>query len=151
MVPQLPVFATRFESGGKTYLYADDVFYSPRPGRGGYEVVNDPEDEAQPPAESPGQPENEEAAPTTAPAPAASSASPAPSNPTAIAISPRNGQSEDQQAMDRYECYRFAIARTGFDPLAPNGGPLPGQLARRDSAYARAQAACLERRGYTVP
>ncbi|MGH8200723.1 MAG: hypothetical protein ACREVO_10225 [Steroidobacteraceae bacterium] len=53
--------------------------------------------------------------------------------------------------MDRYECYRFAVARTGFDPLATNSGALPDQVARRDSAYARTQAACLERRGYSVP
>lgn len=163
IVPRLPAFATSFNSGGKNYLYADDVFYSPRPDLGGYEVVNDPEDDApeqppeppavlpavaQPPAESPGQPENVAAA--TA-APVTPSDSPGASNPTGIAISPRNGQSEDQQAIDRYGCYQFAVAQTGFDPLAMNSGAPPDQVARLDSDYARAQAACLEGRGYTVP
>jgi hypothetical protein len=46
VVPQLPAFATSFESGGQSYLYANDVFYAARPELGGYEVVNDPSDMA---------------------------------------------------------------------------------------------------------
>lgn len=151
----------------KTYLYADDVFYSPRPDLGGYEVVNDPEDEApeqpqappevlsaaaQPPAESPGRAEDV-AAPVPAPAsaPALPSAAVVPSNPTGIAILPRNGQSEDQQALDRYACYRFAVTDTGFDPVAMASVTPPDQMERRDSDYSRAQAACLEARGYSLP
>lgn len=172
MVPQLPPFATRFDSAGKTYLYANDVFYSPRPDLGGYEVVNDPQDGApgqaltppspsvvavgsatapQPPTQpAPAeQPENDLASPV-APADAVSDAS-VPSNPTGVAISPRNGQSEDQQAVDRYECYRFAVSQTGFDPIATNSAAPPAEIAREDPDYARAQAACLEGRGYTLP
>ena len=44
VVPSLPSFATTFESGGQPYLYANEVYYLPRPDLGGYEVVNDPGD-----------------------------------------------------------------------------------------------------------
>jgi hypothetical protein len=69
-------------------------------------------------------------------------------NPTAIAIQPRNGQSADQEASDRYECYRFAVAQSGFDPLAAGGGSSPAEPAKQQ--YSRAQAACLEGRGYGI-
>lgn len=95
------------------------------------------------------------AAPATPAGPAVSSGSSdvtsAPANPTGVSIQPHKGQSADQQAIDRYECYRFAVAQTGFDPLALNSGASPADIARRNSDYARAQAACLEGRGYTVP
>ena len=67
-----------------------------------------------------------------------------PGNPTAIAIQPRNGQSADQEASDRYECYRFAVAQSGFDPLATSSGSSPAEPAKQE--YSRAQAACLEGR-----
>lgn len=176
VVPQLPAFVTSFDSAGKTYLYSNDVFYRPRPDLGGYEVVNDPEDvapelaqapagaapsrvafaapsvaqaPAQPPAQPPVQPESTPGTQAT-PAATPSSESPPPANPTGIAIHPRNGQDLDQQAMDRYACYRFAIAQTGFDPLAANGAS-PADTARHTSEYSRAQTACLEGRGYSVP
>lgn len=151
VVPQLPAFATRFDSAGKTYLYSNDAFYRPRPDLGGYEVVNDPEDvavSATPPrvasvsASAP--------APPAVPAPLTASDAPLPANPTGVAIHPHSGQSLDQQAMDRYECYRFAVRRTGFDPLATPSGKSPAQVARGDTEYSRAQAACLQGRGYTV-
>lgn len=181
VVPNLPPFATSFESAGKTYLYANDVFYRPRPELGGYEVVNDPQDLVPERAQTgvgapssrlasaapsvaagaaapkpPVRAEKVTAPPAPPPAapPAAASPSqdaPAPVNPIGVAISPHNGQNADQQAMDRYECYRFAVTQTGFDPLASNSGARPADLARRDSEYARAQAACLQGRGYSVP
>lgn len=77
-------------------------------------------------------------------------ASPAPRNPTGVMIHPRNGQSLDQQALDRYECYRFAVGQAGFDPLASNSGMSAVEVAQRDTEYSRAQAACLEGRGYSL-
>ena len=171
IVPQLPAFATSFDSAGKTYLYANDIFYRPRPDLGGYEVVNDPEDvepqrsrtsagasrlasvvpsAPRAPAKPPVQPKSMTETPA-APSDAPSSVSSEPVNPTGVAIQPRNGQSADQQAIDRYECYRFAVTQTGFDPLASNSDTPPADLARRDAEYSRAQAACLEERGYTLP
>lgn len=77
-----------------------------------------------------------------------SSPVPALSNPTRVVISPRNGQSADQEATDRYECYQFAVAQSGFDPLASASGVSAAAQAR--SNYSRAQAACLDGRGYAV-
>lgn len=188
IVPRLPPFTTDFDTAGQTYLYANDVFYRPRPDLGGYEVENDPADlvsevsqapsgapptrvasaapsEPEAPAQAPGeapaqipahtpaqapvQPNGEAAAPANPP-PAPPNDSLAPVNPTGVAIHAHNGQSLDQQAMDRYRCYRFAVGQTGFDPLAPNGSMPPAEVAQHDSEYSRAQAACLEGRGYSV-
>ena len=173
IVPNLPSFATSFDRAGKTFLYANDVFYRPRPDLGGYEVANDPQDaetersqapvgvpqshlasaapSAPPtPAQPPLQEENR-AAPPAAPAAAPPNDSPTPANPIAVAIGPRNGQSADRQAMDRYQCYRFAVGQTGFDPLASAGNTSSVDLARGRAVYSRAQAACLESRGYSLP
>ena len=65
-------------------------------------------------------------------------------------VYPRNGQSTDQQASDRYACYRFAVAESGFDPLASSSGGPTGGAEQRSADYSRAQAACLESRGYAV-
>lgn len=88
-----------------------------------------------------------------APVPAAASTSSVattPANPTRVIVYPRNGQSTDQQASDRYECYRFAVAESGFDPLASGSGGPSGGGVQRSADYSRAQAACLEGRGYAV-
>jgi hypothetical protein len=68
---------------------------------------------------------------------------------TKVFVYPRNGQTADQQARDRYECYRFAVAQTGFDPMHSPGTPQASH-AEPLPDYDRAQAACLEGRGYTV-
>ena len=64
-----------------------------------------------------------------------------------VFIYPKTGQGGDQQARDRYECYRFAVSQTGFDPMRP-GSSAP--RAEQQSDFERAQAACLEGRGYSV-
>jgi len=55
-----------------------------------------------------------------------------------------------QQASDEYECHRWAVAQTGFDPtgVATGQGTTAPATARND--YQRARTACLEGRGYTV-
>jgi len=63
---------------------------------------------------------------------------------------PRNGQSEERQARDRYECHRWAVEQTGFDPSLSQGGVPVSQTERRRSDYLRAISACLDGRGYTV-
>jgi len=85
--------------------------------------------------------------------PAVVAAAPAPAV-TAAASStyayPRNGQTPEQQARDHYDCYRFAVAQTGFDPLRPYSGTSSSQGADRQGNFARAQSACYEGRGYTL-
>ena len=62
-------------------------------------------------------------------------------------IYPRDGQSEKQIADDRYQCHRWAVGQTGYDPINPSGGS-PSVRGRAD--YQRAMAACLDGRGYTA-
>jgi hypothetical protein len=59
-------------------------------------------------------------------------------------IYPAEGQSEQQQADDRYECHRWAVSQTGYDPIDDE---YDADL-RED--YLRAITACLTGRGYTV-
>jgi hypothetical protein len=62
---------------------------------------------------------------------------------------PKNGQGADQLAHDRYDCYRFAVAQTGFDPVR-SGGSTSATASQQQYDYDRAQSACFEARGYTV-
>lgn len=55
---------------------------------------------------------------------------------------PRNGQSATKQASDKTECRAWAANQTGYSATASNAGQ------RQD--YLRAEAACLEGRGYAA-
>jgi hypothetical protein len=59
-------------------------------------------------------------------------------------VSPENGQTADQQAADRYQCYTWAVRESKFDPSS--------QAGRTDGLedYRRAMTACLQGRGYSV-
>ena len=60
-------------------------------------------------------------------------------------VYPAQGQSQEQIDLDRFECHRFAMGESGFDPTRGE------QDARADRAiYDRAIKACLTGRGYTV-
>jgi hypothetical protein len=134
--PVLPPFYTTVWVAGSPYYYADDVYYVYRGPALGYEVVAPP----------PGQ-EVADAGPGSPPGPPPG---PPPGSDHQLFIYPRNGQTPDQQARDRYECHSWASSQTGFDPTAPNGGVPPPQTANAHADYDRAMAACLEGRGYTV-
>jgi len=79
---------------------------------------------------------------------------PAPSAPPYTAgrifVYPRKGQSEELQANDRYECHRWGVSQTGYDPTQPNGGMPQTQLNQMRADYKRAMSACLDARGYTM-
>jgi hypothetical protein len=83
---------------------------------------------------------------------------------TDLFVYPKNGQSAEQQARDKFECHSWAKDQTGFDPTQPGGAaaadptkpgtvahvpPMPEWAAKRQD-YLRAQTACLEGRGYSV-
>lgn len=123
-VPFLPAFYTTVWFGGVPYYYADDVYYAYRPSRG-YEVV-DPPNGAQASTSTPGKPAGD------------------------LFIYPKNGQSEEQQSKDKYECHSWAASQSGFDPTQPLGGVAENQAASKREDYQRAQQACLEARGYSV-
>ncbi len=118
-VPILPPYYTTIWVGGVPYYYANEVYYAHR--GNGYVVVEPPGGDV-----------------SQAPPPA-----------DQMFVYPRLGQSEKQQADDRYECHRWAVSQTGFDPTQPPGGP-EGQRAEKRADYQRAMSACLDGRGYTV-
>ncbi|HEX8782277.1 MAG TPA: DUF6515 family protein [Steroidobacteraceae bacterium] len=175
VVASLPSFATAVSGSAGLYFYANDTYYRPRPDLGGYEVVNDPVDSAPAGSYAPAGPAGAPvlavpasaaamtaavpamAAPASAPmfGPPAGMAAPAmaqlPSRPPQmVQLSANNGQTPDQQARDRYDCYRSALAQTGFDPLHPPGGMPTAQSSQQADAYDQLRTACLQQRGYTV-
>ena len=109
-----------FSIGAGQFFFANYTFYAWNEDRTGYVVVEKP-----PGAEA-----------AIAATEAASTAE--------IYVYPNKEQSTEQQGRDRYECYLWAVEKSGFDPVA--GEP----DAARSSDYQRAIAACLEGRGYTV-
>jgi len=127
-VPVLPPFYTTVWVGGVPYYYANDAYYAWRESSGEYEVVSPPGDGD---------------ATTDAPAPP-------PSQNGDLFIYPKNGQTEDVQSRDKYECHKWAQGETGFDPTVAGGGVPPDQTNAQRTAYQRAMGACLEGRGYTV-
>ena len=122
-VSVLPPFYSTIWVRGRPFYYADDAYYVWRPQRRGYEVT-------EPPAEA--------------------DVSTQPGAADDIFIYPKNGQSESQQASDRYECHSWASNQTGFDPTKPLGGVAESQAAVKRADYQRAMSACLEARGYSV-
>ena len=120
-VPFLPPYYATIWVGGIPYYYANDVYYMNQ--GNGYVVVEPPK--------------------------SAVSETPPPAD--QMFVYPRLGQSEKQQADDRYECHRWAVSQTGFDPIQQQPGGMPeGQKAEKRADYQRALSACLDGRGYTV-
>jgi len=119
-VPFLPPYYATIWIGGIPYYYANETYYAHR--GNGYVVVEPPRGDV-----------------SQAPPPAEQ-----------MFVYPRLGQSEKQQADDRYDCHRWAVSQTGFDPTQPPGGPSEGQQVEKRADYQRAMSACLDGRGYTV-
>jgi hypothetical protein len=117
----LPYYYSTYWWGGVPYYYADNTYYRWNAGVAQYETVT-------PPAEVRSQAGTQGTAPSE------------------LIAYPKNGQSEEQLGKDKFECHRWAVGQTGFDPTQPGGGAAAGNR----SNYQRAQAACLEGRGYSV-
>lgn len=125
VVRDLPVFRTVVVVGGLNYLYANGVYYREL-GESGYEVV---------------------------PPPVAADVSAASNAAARTFVYPRMGQSAQQQATDEYECHRWAVSQSGFDPTAAATSTTvttTTNLAALRDNYQRARVACLEGRNYTV-
>jgi opacity protein-like surface antigen len=67
-----------------------------------------------------------------------------------LQIYAKNGQTQEQQWADRYECHRWAKTQSSFDPTQPPAALSENEIASRREGYRRAMTACLEGRGYTV-
>jgi len=119
----LPPFFTTLWVGGVPYYYADGVYYNWRPSQREYVVVNPPEE-----------PE----------------VVTLPPEPEQLFVYPKHGQDEQQIANDRYECHRWAVDQTGFDPSQPGSGIEQSKLGEKRADYLRANKACLEARDYSV-
>ncbi len=120
-VATLPGSYTSFWVGSTRYYYSDYHYYTYEPARRGYVVVPSPYgddyDYSAGDAEEPAQD---------------------------LYIYPAQGQSGQQQADDRYECHRWAVSETDYDPIDDEY-----DAALRED-YLRAITACLTGRGYTV-
>ena len=116
-VTTLPGSYTSVWVGGTRYYYSDDHYYTYEPVRRGYVVVPSPYDD-------------EDAEDTRLD--------------QDLYVYPAEGQSEQQQADDRYECHRWAVDETGYDPIDDEYD------ANLRQDYLRALTACLTGRGYTV-
>jgi hypothetical protein len=84
-----------------------------------------------------------------APAPATAPA-PTPAKSEKLFVYPRKGQSEKEQAKDRYECHSWAANQTGYDPTQPTANVPESQTDQKRADYQRAMGACLDARGYTA-
>lgn len=116
----LPFYYSTFWWGGIPYYYADNTYYQYDGTVGQYETVAPPP-EVQQQATAQG------------------------SVGTDVIAYPKGGQSADQQANDKNECHSWAVTQSGFDP--ERGAT--ASAGERDN-YVRAQAACLDGRGYSV-
>jgi hypothetical protein len=121
----LPLAYATIWMHGIPYYYANETYYTQTPG--GYVVVEPPEGDI---SQTP--PATDE------------------SMESKMFVYPRKGQSEEQQAKDRYECHKWAVDQTNYDPtMIPSGIPAD-QIMQKRSDYQRAMASCLDGRGYTA-
>ena len=123
VVPVLPPYYTTVWVGASPYYYADGVYYVWRPAKSGYEVVEAPDD---------------------------SKVVVEPAVSQELYVYPKEGQNDEQIAKDRYECYRWSVDQTGFDPTQPGGNVSEELHEDKLADYQRAVTACLEGRGYSV-
>jgi hypothetical protein len=137
----LPAVYATYWWGGLPYYYVNNVYYTYSAPDNGYVAVDPPPvagdytDDVNAAAAANGATDN-------TPADVAGAVPD-----TSIIAYPRNGQSDQQQATDKFECHGWAKAQSGFDPTSQSSAGV-GPSAR--TAYGRAMAACLDARGYTV-
>jgi hypothetical protein len=124
-LPFLPLAYVSLWFNGIPYYYANETYYTRT--AGGYAVVEPPQGDA---SETP---------PATAD-----------STESKMFIYPRNGQSEEQQANDRYECHKWSVDQTNYDPTRNNPAIPAEQIIQKRVDYQRAIGSCLDGRGYTA-
>lgn len=129
-VPVLPLAYATVWMQGIPYYYANETYYTQTPG--GYVVVEPPQGEV---TEGPPDTEVDESEDIAG---------------EKMFIYPRNGQSEEQQAKDRYECHKWAFEKTNYDPTKFPSKIPADQIMNARADYQRAMAACLDSRGYTA-
>ncbi len=129
-VPLLPFAYTTIWVHGIPYYYANETYYTQTPG--GYVVAEPPQGEVTESAEGSEEKGGSGMADEK------------------LFIYPRKGQSQEQQDLDRYECHKWAVEQTSYDPTKPPPDILSDQIIKQRSDYQRAITACLDGRGYTA-
>ena len=132
----LPVGCATYYWGGVPYYYWQGVYYAWSPDYDDY-VVTDP------PPVTGGVQEG-----ATAPPPPQADASQG-QGAMSLYVYPKNGQSEQQTANDRYQCHEWAVSQSGYDPTNSATNESQAATATPDN-YKRAITACLQARGYSV-
>ncbi|HVW67447.1 MAG TPA: hypothetical protein VHB68_00665, partial [Steroidobacteraceae bacterium] len=133
-LPVLPFGYATYWWGGVPYYYYDGGYYLWDQGYNGY-VATDP-----PPVAGESDGTNESSDNSVMSNDVGSTAGGA----SDIYVYPRNGQSDEQTANDRFECHKWAVSQTGFDPTRSTN--TQGSVGD----YRRAIGACLDARGYSV-
>jgi hypothetical protein len=136
-LPVLPIGYATYWWGGVPYYYTGGVYYAWNPDYGSY-VVTDPPPLTGGVEEGAAAPPPADAQPTAPPGEGAMS----------LFIYPKNGQSDQQTASDRYQCHQWAVGQTGYDPT--NAANSPQAATATPENYKRAITACLDARGYSV-
>jgi len=124
-VDYLPPYAREVWLGGALFFLVADTYYRYLADAQQYVVVNSPASAPPPP-----------------PLPAAAP----PGTGYDVIAYPMHGQGPEQQDQDRYQCHRWAVSESGFDPATAPYAP----AAQVASNYRRALSACLSGRGYSV-
>jgi hypothetical protein len=128
-IPALPLGYATLWWDGVPYYYANNYYYVWDSGAGQYQAVEPPSGVS---------------------SSSSTSRAAIPSNTwTDLYAYPKAGQSAEQQAKDREECHKWAVAQTGFDPAQPTHDT-PSEWASKRESYLRAEGACLTARNYSV-
>ena len=119
-VSYLPSYYSSFWFGGTHYFHADSTYYLYEPAHRSYVVTQSPYESDDEEQGSSGSADED------------------------LYIYPAQGQSEQQQSDDRYECHSWSVEQTGYDPIESDYDE------DRRAEYLRAMTACLTGRGYSV-
>ncbi|NIF19027.1 DUF6515 family protein [Pantoea sp. Cy-639] len=123
-VSYLPSYAREVWLGGALFFLVADTYYQYLSDSSEYVVVSPPAGVQTPPPVSVQQPYNA----------------------YDVVAYPAQGQGPAQQEQDRFQCHRWAVSQSGFDPATAAYAP-PANVA---DTYRRALGACLNGRGYSV-
>ena len=82
-----------------------------------------------------------------------------------LSVFQKEGASEEQQSQERYECHKFAVERTGFDPAVRPSDDYPPMRSeekaelkaeqqvewrKQQVKYIEVVKRCMEQRGYRM-
>ncbi|WP_236032482.1 DUF6515 family protein [Pseudomonas schmalbachii] len=117
-IPYMPTYAQQVWIGAVPYFFAAGNYYIWQPDSQTYQAVSPPQGESTTLAESSYD----------------------------VVAYPESGQAPEQQDRDRYECHRWAVGESDFDPAAASNAPPPDVAGK----YKQAIGACLAGRGYSI-